>query len=104
VPFNEADLARIVLNSVPIFWMNQYNMMHTALPNETRTLLQDLELIKCIREEKQKAGQKRKQLLLRLLREVPRSVLPLGIPVNESQRRASLTISAGTARRRAGPI
>jgi hypothetical protein len=30
VPFNEADLAGIVLNSVPVSWMNQYNMMHTA--------------------------------------------------------------------------
>ena len=32
MPFNEADLAGIVLNSVPVSWMNQYNMMHTALP------------------------------------------------------------------------
>ncbi len=60
VPFDEADLAGIVLNSVPVSWMNQYNMMHTTLPNGTRTILQDLELIKCIMEEKHKAGQKAK--------------------------------------------
>jgi hypothetical protein len=42
VLFDEADLARIVLNSVPVSWMIQYNMMHTTLPNRTRTLLQDL--------------------------------------------------------------
>ncbi len=32
VPFNEADLAGIVLNLVPSSWINQYNMMHSALP------------------------------------------------------------------------
>ncbi len=60
VPFDEADLAGIVLNSVPVYWMNQYNMMHTTLHNGTRTLLQDLESIKCIMEEKGEAGQKAK--------------------------------------------
>jgi hypothetical protein len=58
VMFDEADLAIIFLNSVPVFWMNQYNMTHMTLPDGTRTLLQDLELIKCIMEEKHKAGQK----------------------------------------------
>ncbi len=33
VPFNEADLAGIVLNSVPVSWMNQYNMTHMTLPH-----------------------------------------------------------------------
>jgi hypothetical protein len=60
VPFNEADLAGIVLNSVPVSWMNQYNMTHTTLPDRTRTLLLDLELIECVMEEKHKAGQKAK--------------------------------------------
>ncbi len=45
VPFNEADLAGIVLNSVPVSWLNQYNMTHQTLPSGTRTLLHDLELI-----------------------------------------------------------
>jgi hypothetical protein len=39
VPFEEANLAGIVLNSVPVSWMNQYNMTHLTLPNGTRTLL-----------------------------------------------------------------
>jgi hypothetical protein len=60
VPFNEADLAGIVLNCVPVSWMNQYNMTHATLPDGTKTLLQDLELIKCIMEEKHEAGQKAK--------------------------------------------
>ena len=58
VPFDEADLARIVLNSVPDSWMNQYNMMHSTLPNGTRTLLQDLESIKRVMEERHEAGLK----------------------------------------------
>jgi hypothetical protein len=36
--------------------MNQYNMMHLTLPDGTRTLLQDLETIKCIMEERHEAG------------------------------------------------
>jgi hypothetical protein len=60
VLFDEADLARIVLNPVPVSWMNQYNMTHTTLPDGTRTLLQDLESIERIMEEKHKAGQKAK--------------------------------------------
>ncbi len=60
VPFDEADLVGIILNSVSVSWMNQYNMTHTTLPDRTRTLLQDLELIKCVMEEKHEAGQKAK--------------------------------------------
>ncbi len=58
--FVEADLARIVLSSVPVSWMNQYNMMHSTLPGGTRTLLQDLESIECIMEERHEAGLKAK--------------------------------------------
>jgi hypothetical protein len=39
VPFNKAYLAGIVLNSVPVSWMNQYNMTHFTLPDGSRTLL-----------------------------------------------------------------
>jgi hypothetical protein len=60
VPFDEADLAGIVLNLVLVSWINQYNMTHTTFPDRTRTLLQDLELIERIMEEKQEAGQKAK--------------------------------------------
>jgi hypothetical protein len=60
VPFDEADLAGIVLNLVPVSWMNQYNMMHLALPESTRALLQDLEAIKRIVDKKHEAGLKAK--------------------------------------------
>jgi hypothetical protein len=60
VPFDEADLAGIILNSVPISWMNQYNMTHPTLSETTRTLLQDLESIKRIMGERHEAGLKAK--------------------------------------------
>jgi hypothetical protein len=58
VPFNEADLAGIVLNSVPVSWLNQYNMTHQTLPSRTRTHLQDLESIEHVMDEKHEAGLK----------------------------------------------
>jgi hypothetical protein len=60
VPFNEADLAGIVLNSVLVSWLNQYNMTHQTLPSRTRTLLQDLELIEQVMDKKHKASLKAK--------------------------------------------
>jgi hypothetical protein len=58
VPFDEADLAGIVLNSVSVSWLNQYNMTHQTLPSGTRALLQDLEPIERVMDEKHKAGHK----------------------------------------------
>ena len=60
VPFNEADLARIVLNLVPSSWVNQYNMMHATLPKKTRAILNDLEAIKQVMDEKHNANLKAK--------------------------------------------
>ncbi len=45
VLFDEADLAKFVLNSVPSSWVNQYNMMHSTLPKNPRALLNDQEAI-----------------------------------------------------------
>jgi hypothetical protein len=46
IPFGEADLAAIVLLSVPMSWQNQYNLNHSTVPKSTRTLLPNLEAIK----------------------------------------------------------
>jgi hypothetical protein len=46
VPFDEADLAKILLNLVPSSWVNQYNTTHSTLPKSPRALLNDLEAIK----------------------------------------------------------
>jgi hypothetical protein len=62
VPFDEADIAGIIVNSVPVFWMNQYNMTHWTLSDGTRTLLQDLESIKHVMEERHEAGLKVKAM------------------------------------------
>jgi hypothetical protein len=48
VPFGEADLAAIVLASVPMTWQNQYNLNHTTVPKLTHVLLPDLEAIERI--------------------------------------------------------
>jgi hypothetical protein len=52
IPFGEADLAAIVLASVPMKWQNQYNLNHSTVPESTRVLLLDLEAIECIMVEK----------------------------------------------------
>ncbi len=46
IPFGEADLAAIVLSSVPMLWQNQYNLNHSMVPKSSHTLLPDLEAIK----------------------------------------------------------
>jgi hypothetical protein len=55
VPFDE-DLAGIILNYVPVTWVNQYNMMHSLLPKSPRVLLPDLEAIKHAMNEKHQAN------------------------------------------------
>jgi hypothetical protein len=60
VPFDEADLAGIVLNLVPVTWVNQFNMMHSPLPKSPRALLPDLEAIERIMNEKHQASLKAK--------------------------------------------
>ncbi len=52
VPFNEADLAGIVLKAVPTSWVNQYNLTHSTLPKSPRLLLPDLENIEHVTNKK----------------------------------------------------
>jgi hypothetical protein len=52
IPFGEADLAAIVLASVPMLWQNQYNLNHSMVPESTCTLLLDLEAIEHVMVEK----------------------------------------------------
>jgi hypothetical protein len=60
IPFGEADLAAIVLSSVPMSWQNQYNLNHSMVPQSTRTLVPDLEDIKRAMVEKKGANLKAK--------------------------------------------
>ncbi len=52
IPLGEADLAAIVLSSVPMSWQNQYNLNHSMVSESTRTFLPDLEAIERVMEEK----------------------------------------------------
>ncbi len=52
IPFGEADLAAIVLSSVPMLWQNQNNLNHSTVLKLTRILLPDLEAIKQVMVEK----------------------------------------------------
>ncbi len=60
-PFGEADLAAIVLASIPMLWQNQYNLNHSTVPKPMRTLLPDLEAIKRVMVEKKGANLKAKR-------------------------------------------
>jgi hypothetical protein len=52
IPFGEADLAAILLASVPMLRQNQYNLNHSMVPKLTHTLLLDLEAIEQVMVEK----------------------------------------------------
>ncbi len=56
--FSEADLAAIVLLSVPMSWQNQYNLNHSTVPKSTRILLPDLEAIEQVMVKKKGANLK----------------------------------------------
>jgi hypothetical protein len=60
IHFGKADLAAIVLSSVPMLWQNQYNLSHSTVPESTCTLLPDLEAIERVMVEKQGAKLKAK--------------------------------------------
>ncbi len=51
IPFGMADLAAIMLASVPITWQNQYNLNHTTVLESTCALLPDLEAIEHVMVE-----------------------------------------------------
>jgi hypothetical protein len=51
-PFGKADLAAIVLASVPMLWQNQYSLNHSTVPMSTCTLLLDLKAIEQVMVEK----------------------------------------------------
>jgi hypothetical protein len=52
VPFEEADLASIMLAALQLTWQNQYNLMHSTVPESPRALLADLENIERVMLER----------------------------------------------------
>ena len=51
-PASLADLASLILSTVPVIWQNHYNLTHQTVPESPRTLLQDLKNIRRIMSEK----------------------------------------------------
>ncbi len=51
--FRKADLAAIVLASVPMMWQNHYNLTHLTVSKSTHALLPDLEAIEWVMVKKQ---------------------------------------------------
>jgi hypothetical protein len=60
MPFSKADLAAIVMSSVPMSWQNQYNLNHSMVPESTHTLLPNLEAIEQVMVEKKGVNLKAK--------------------------------------------
>jgi hypothetical protein len=52
IPFEEADLALIMLAALPIAWQHQYNLAHSTVPESPRALLADLENIERVMLER----------------------------------------------------
>ncbi len=61
IPFGKADLAAIMLLSIPKSWQNQYNLNHSTVHKSTRTLLPDLEAIKQVMAEKKRCKPQNKR-------------------------------------------
>jgi hypothetical protein len=51
-PFNDATLAGIVLATCHIDWRNLYKLNHKTIPESTRSMLHDLEMIEKVFGEK----------------------------------------------------
>jgi hypothetical protein len=51
--FGKADLAAIMLASVPMTWQNQYNLNHSTVLETMCAFLLDLDAIECVMVEKQ---------------------------------------------------
>jgi hypothetical protein len=52
VPFNNVTLARIVLTTYHIDWRNLYKLNHKTVPELTRSMLHDLDMIEKVFVEK----------------------------------------------------
>jgi hypothetical protein len=105
IPFGKADLAAIVLLSVPMSWQNQYNLNHSMVPESTRTLLLDLEAIERVMVEKKGANleQKERAVQPHPKLKVTQSARRLGARLVESLRRVAVRSFANGARPMADP-
>jgi hypothetical protein len=93
IPSRKADLAAIVLSSVPMSRQNHYNLNHSMVPKSTHTLLPDLEAIEQVMVEKKGVRTLRRKV--RAVQPNPKpkvtqSARPLGARLVESLRRVTV--------------
>ncbi len=100
IPFGKADLAAIVMASVPMSWQNQYNLNHSAIPKSTHTLLPDLEAMSksWLRSAMRCSRQKVRQVQPNPKPRVTRSARRLGARLVDSLRRVAVRFFASVAR------
>jgi hypothetical protein len=89
IPFGNADLAAIVLMSVPMMWQNQYNLTHLTVPESMCVLLPDLRVM--VEKQNEKLKKQRVRLIQPILtpRVIPREK-PLGAQENKSLRKPTV--------------
>jgi hypothetical protein len=108
VPFDKADLARVVLNSVLVTWVNQCNMTHSTHPKSPRILLPNPEAIKHVMNEKHQANLKIKAMETSTAsasaKGSPKKCSALGGTGEQVPKKQGLQSSASVARTRAAPI
>jgi hypothetical protein len=102
ISFREADLATIVLLSVPILWQNQYNLNHSTVPESTHSLLPELDAIEQVMVEKQGTKLKAKGKSGTAPSKTKGNLKPkasgLGAQLVESLRRFAMRSSASVAK------
>ncbi len=100
IPFGEADLAAIVLESVSMLWQNQYNLNHSTVPESTRTVSPDLDAIEQVMVEKQSKKLKAKVRAVQPHQKprVTQSARHLGGQLGKSLRRVAVRSSASIAK------
>ena len=100
IPFGEADLATIMLSSVPMLWQNQYNLNHLMILKSTCTLLPDLEAIKRVMEKRraQTSRQRQRAVQPQLKPRVTLSAKRPGDQLVESLRKVAVRSFASNAR------
>ncbi len=97
VPFDQANLARIMLKAIPSSWVNQYNLTNTMLPKSPRQWLPDLENIKSV------MNKKRVETAMARAKNSAASAGMKSGPTKRSLRKLALQSSVSIERTAAGP-
>ncbi len=107
IPFGKANLATIMLASVPMTWQNQYNLTHLTVPELTHALLLDLEAFERVMVKKRSRMRSSRQRVSLLQPVLTPRVIPsgerLGAQVIKSLKRLKVRSFACVAKPMAAP-